>query len=153
MKLRQLQDLPPLVRGKKVVLANGCFDILHVGHLRYLQAARELGEVLVVAINSDESTRRIKDPTRPILSENERVALVSALRCVDHVVLFDEPDVSHVLEVLRPAIHAKGTDYTEQSVPERDRVLAYGGEVRIAGDPKDHSTRGIIDQILENSGQ
>jgi rfaE bifunctional protein nucleotidyltransferase chain/domain len=153
VKLRQLQDLPPLVRGKKVVLANGCFDILHVGHLRYLQAARELGEVLVVAINSDESTRRIKDPRRPILSENERVALVSALRCVDHVVLFDEPDVSHVLEVLRPAIHAKGTDYTEQSVPERDRVLAYGGEVRIAGDPKDHSTRGIIDQILENSGQ
>jgi rfaE bifunctional protein nucleotidyltransferase chain/domain len=151
--LRQLQDLPPLVRGKKVVLANGCFDILHVGHLRYLQAARELGEVLVVAINSDESTRRIKDPRRPILSENERVALVSALRCVDHVVLFDEPDVSHVLEVLRPAIHAKGTDYTEQSVPERDRVLEYGGEVRIAGDPKDHSTRGIIDQILENSGQ
>jgi rfaE bifunctional protein nucleotidyltransferase chain/domain len=112
-----------------------------------------LGEVLVVAINGDESTRRIKDPRRPILSENERVALVSALRCVDHVVLFDEPDVSHVLEVLRPAIHAKGTDYTEQSVPERDRVLAYGGEVRIAGDPKDHSTRGIIDQILENSGQ
>jgi rfaE bifunctional protein nucleotidyltransferase chain/domain len=151
MKLRQLQGLPSLVTGKKVVLANGCFDILHVGHLRYLEHARALGDVLVVAINSDESMHRIKDPGRPILDENERVSLISALRCVDHVVLFDEPDVSLVLEILRPAIHAKGTDYTEQTVPERDKVLAYGGEVRIAGDPKSHSTRDIIEQILEKT--
>src|SRR5215467_4687205 len=149
MKLRQLQDLPPLVRGKKVVLANGCFDILHVGHLRYLEEARRLGDVLVVAINSDESMRRIKDPGRPILPESERVTLVSALRCVDHVVVFDEPDVSHVLDVLRPAIHAKGTDYTVETVPERAQVLAYGGEIRITGDPKDHSTRDVIQRIRE----
>jgi len=152
MKLRQLQDLPSLVTRKKVVLANGCFDILHVGHLRYLEHARALGDVLVVAINSDESMHRIKDPGRPILDESERVSLISALRCVDHVVLFDEPDVSRVLEILRPAIHAKGTDYTEQTVPERDKVLAYGGEVRIAGDPKKHSTRDIIGRILEKAG-
>ena len=152
MKLRQLQDLPSLVTRKKVVLANGCFDILHVGHLRYLEHARALGDVLVVAINSDESMHRIKDPGRPILDESERVSLISALRCVDHVVLFDEPDVSRVLEILRPAIHAKGTDYTEQTVPERDKVLAYGGEVRIAGDPKDHSTRDIIKRILCSRG-
>jgi rfaE bifunctional protein nucleotidyltransferase chain/domain len=152
MKLRQLQDLPSLVSGKKVVLANGCFDILHVGHLRHLEHARTLGDVLVVAVNRDKSVHRIKDPGRPILDENERVSLVSALRCVDHVVLFDEPDVSHVLDILRPAIHAKGTDYTEQTVPERDKVLAYGGEVRIAGDPKTHSTRDIIERILDKAG-
>src|SRR5256884_9475884 len=151
MKLRRLEDLPGLLQGKKVVLTNGCFDILHVGHLRYLQEARGLGDVLVVAVNSDKSMRLIKDPGRPILAENERVALVSALRCVDQVVLFDEPVASHVLEVLRPAIHAKGTDYTEQTVPERARVLAYGGEVRIAGDPKNHSTRDIIEQILKKA--
>jgi rfaE bifunctional protein nucleotidyltransferase chain/domain len=150
MKLRRLQDLPALVIGKKVVLANGCFDILHVGHLRYLEDARKLGDVLVVAVNSDKSMRSIKDPGRPILSENERVSLVSALRCVDHVVLFDEPDVSYVLGVLQPAVHAKGTDYTEQTVPERDKVVAYGGEVRITGDPKNHSTRDIIERILRS---
>ncbi len=151
MKLRQLEDLPALVHGQKIVLANGCFDILHVGHLRYLQDARTMGDVLVVAINSDKSMRLIKDPGRPILAENERVSVVSALRPVDHIVLFDEPDVSRVLEVLRPAIHAKGTDYTEQTVPERERVLAYGGEVRIAGDPKNHSTHDMIERILDRA--
>jgi len=149
MKIRPLEELPDLLKGKNVVLANGCFDILHVGHLRYLQGARALGDVLVVAINSDKSMRSIKDPGRPILAEDERVALVSALRCVDYVVLFDEPDVSRVLDVLRPEIHAKGTDYTEQTVPERDKVLSYGGAVRITGDPKEHSTRDIIERILE----
>ena len=148
MKLRRLEELPDLLKGNNVVLANGCFDILHVGHLRYLQGARAVGEVLVVAINSDKSMRSIKDSSRPILAEDERVALVSALRCVDYVVLFDEPDVSRVLDVLRPAIHAKGTDYTEQTVPERDQVLSYGGEVRITGDSKEHSTRDIIERIL-----
>jgi rfaE bifunctional protein nucleotidyltransferase chain/domain len=148
MKLRRLAELPDLLQGKNVVLANGCFDILHVGHLRYLQGARALGDILVVAINSDKSMRAIKDSGRPILAQDERVALVSALRCVDYVVLFDEPDVSRVLDVLRPAIHAKGTDYTEQTVPERDQVLSYGGKVRITGDSKGHSTRDIIERIL-----
>ena len=152
MKLQTLEQLRELVKGKKVILANGCFDILHVGHLRYLQGARTLGDVLVVAINSDKSMRLIKDPGRPIMAEDERVALVSALRCVDYVVLFDEPDVSRVLDVLRPAIHAKGTDYTEQTVPERNQVLAYGGAVRITGDPKDHSTKDIIQRILGKTG-
>ena len=151
MKLRRLEELSELVRGKKVVLTNGCFDILHVGHVRYLQDARALGDVLVVAINSDSSMRQIKDSGRPILSQEERVALVSALRCVDYVVVFDEPDVSRVLDLLRPSIHAKGTDYTEQTVPERDKVLSYGGAVRITGDPKNHSTRDIIERILEKS--
>jgi rfaE bifunctional protein nucleotidyltransferase chain/domain len=151
VKLRQLKELPALLEGKKVVLANGCFDILHVGHLRYLQGARELGDVLVVAINSDTSMRAIKDAGRPLLNQNERVVLVSAIACVDHVVVFDEPDLGHVLDVLRPSVHAKGTDYTEQSVPERDKVLAYGGVVRITGDAKNHSTRDIIARILERS--
>jgi rfaE bifunctional protein nucleotidyltransferase chain/domain len=153
MKLRRLEELPDLLRGKKVVLANGCFDILHVGHVRYLEAARKMGDALVVAINSDRSVREIKGPGRPILNDDERVKLVSALRCVDHVLVFDEPDVSRVLDVLRPAIHAKGTDYTEQTVPERRQVIAYGGSVRIAGDPKDHSTRNVIKRIRETSGR
>ena len=148
MKLRRLEELTESLKGRKVVLANGCFDILHVGHLRYLKGARALGDVLVVAINSDRSVRAIKDEGRPILDESERVALVSAIDGVDHVVLFDEPDVSRVLETLRPAVHAKGTDYTEESVPELDIVRGYGGVVRITGDPKDHSTREIIEQIL-----
>jgi rfaE bifunctional protein nucleotidyltransferase chain/domain len=151
VKLQRLEELPATLKGKRVVLTNGCFDILHVGHLRYLQGARQLGDVLVVAINSDKSVRAIKDEGRPILDETERVSLVSALECVDYVVVFDEPDVSHVLDVLKPAVHAKGTDYTEQTVPERNKVLAYGGSVRITGDPKDHSTRDIIERILERA--
>jgi rfaE bifunctional protein nucleotidyltransferase chain/domain len=153
MKLRPLEELPKLLKGKKVVLANGCFDIVHVGHLRYLQGARELGDVLVVAINSDRSVRAIKDAGRPILAQEERVALISAFACVDYVVVFDEPDVSRVLDVLKPAIQAKGTDYTEETIPERAKVLAYGGAVRIAGDPKDHSTRDIIQRILEKANK
>ena len=147
-KLRQLEELPAMLAGRNVVLANGCFDILHVGHLRYLEGARALGDTLVVAVNSDRSVRAIKDPGRPILDESERVALLSALRCVDHIVLFDEPDVSRVIQTLKPAIQAKGTDYTEETVPERRQILAYGGQVRITGDPKDHSTRDIISTIV-----
>jgi rfaE bifunctional protein nucleotidyltransferase chain/domain len=153
LKQKTLEQLPSLLAGKRTVLANGCFDILHVGHVRYLEGARKLGDVLVVAINSDRSVRALKGPGRPILNEHERVALVSALRCVDHVVVFDEPDVTRVLEVLRPAVHAKGTDYTEASVPEREQVLAYGGQVRITGDPKDHSTRDVIRKILQTYGK
>jgi len=151
LKLRRLEELAEPLKGKKVVLANGCFDILHVGHLRYLKGARALGDVLVVAVNSDRSVRAIKDASRPILDETERVALVSALECVDYVVLFDEPDVASVLKTLCPAVHAKGTDYTEETVPERDIVRAHGGDVRITGDAKDHSTRDIIQRILEKS--
>ena len=153
MKRRLLEELPALVAGRKVVLANGCFDILHVGHVRYLEGARKLGDVLVVAINSDRSVRALKGDDRPILNENERVALVSALRCVDHVVVFDEGDVTRVLDVLKPSVHAKGTDYTEATVPEREQVLAYGGQVRITGDPKDHSTRDVIRRILDTYGK
>jgi rfaE bifunctional protein nucleotidyltransferase chain/domain len=111
MKLRTLDELPALLRGKKTVLANGCFDILHVGHVRYLEGARQLGDTLVVALHSDRSVRELRGAGRPILNEKERAALVSALRCVDHVVVFDEPDVSIVMETLHPAIHAKGADY------------------------------------------
>jgi rfaE bifunctional protein nucleotidyltransferase chain/domain len=153
VKRRSIEELAALVAGRKVVLANGCFDILHVGHVRYLEGARRLGDTLVVAINSDRSVRALKGEGRPILNENERVALVSALRCVDHVVVFDEGDVTRVLDVLRPSIHAKGTDYTEATVPEREQVLAYGGQVRITGDPKDHSTRDVIHRILETYGK
>ena len=147
MKLRRVEELPDLLQGRKVVLANGCFDILHVGHIRYLQAAARLGDVLVVAINSDPSVKKIKDPGRPILNEDERVSLISALRCVDYVVLFDEPDVSRVLDVLHPAIQAKGTDYTTETVPEREIVKEYGGQVAIVGDPKDHSSTELIEKI------
>jgi len=153
VKLRTIEELPGLTSGRKVVLANGCFDILHVGHVRYLEGARKLGDVLVVAINSDRSVRALKGDDRPILNENERVALVSALRCVDHVVVFDEGDVTRVLDVLKPSVHAKGTDYTEATVPEREQVLAYGGQVRITGDPKDHSTRDVIRRILDTYGK
>ena len=153
MKRRSLEELPALVAGKKVVLANGCFDILHVGHVRYLEGARKLGDTLVVALNSDRSVRALKGADRPILNESERVALVSALRCVDHVVVFDEADVTRVLDILRPSVHAKGTDYTEDTVPERNQVLAYGGKVRITGDSKDHSTRDVIRKILDTYGK
>jgi rfaE bifunctional protein nucleotidyltransferase chain/domain len=153
VKQRSLEELPGRVAGRNVVLANGCFDILHVGHVRYLEGARKLGDTLVVAINSDRSVRALKGDGRPILNEAERVALVSALRCVDHVVVFDEADVTRVLNVLRPSVHAKGTDYTEETVPERNQVLAYGGQVRITGDPKDHSTRDVIRRILDTYGK
>ena len=149
MKLKALQELPALVAGKRVVLANGCFDILHVGHVRYLEEARKLGDALVVALNGDRSVREIKGPGRPILNESERSVLISALECVNYVVIFDDTDVNRVLDVLKPAVHAKGTDYTEATVPERGSVLAYGGSVSITGDAKNHSTRDIIRSIVE----
>ncbi len=126
--------------GKRIALANGVFDLLHVGHVRYLEGARALGDLLVVAVNSDASTRRNKGPGRPIVSERERAEVVAALACVDHVVIFDEPDARAVIRLLRPDVHVKGTDYTPETVPERDEVEAYGGRVAVAGDPKDHST-------------
>ncbi len=150
MKLIKLQTLPRRLRGKRVVMANGCFDMLHVGHVRYLQAAKKLGDVLVVAINSDWSVRKLKGPGRPILDEKERTLLIESLACVDYVVIFNELNVIKVLQTLKPAIHAKGTDYTEASVPEGTIVRAYGGSVKIVGDPKNHATRDMIRQIAQS---
>lgn len=133
--------------GARVVLANGCFDVLHVGHVRYLAGARELGDVLVVGVNSDEQVARLKGPGRPVLPENERAELVAALESVSYVTVFNEPTVEELLLALKPDIHAKGTDYTEDSVPERDVVRSYGGRVAIVGDPKDHSTSAILARL------
>ncbi len=134
-------------RGEIVVVANGAFDLLHVGHARYLAAARALGDLLVVAVNSDVSVHTLKGPDRPIVPEAERIELLSHLACVDRIVLFDEPDVGAVLRALRPAIHAKGTDYTPETVPERTIVAEWGGRTAICGDPKDHATTDLIAEI------
>ena len=134
-------------QGKRVVLANGCFDLLHVGHVRYLAAARALGDVLFVGINADAAVRRLKGPGRPLMPAGERVELLAALRPVDHVVVFEEDTADRLVSLLRPDIHAKGTDYTEASVPEAASVRAAGGRVAIVGDPKDHGTRDVIAQI------
>lgn len=131
-------------RGEQIVLANGNFDLLHVGHVRYLREAKALGGRLVVAINSDKSVRALKGEGRPIIPENERAEIVAALSDVDAVVIFAEPDVRAIIREIRPDIQAKGTDYTVDSVPERDAVAEYGGRVAIVGDPKDHSTSEII---------
>ncbi len=154
MKQKSREELAPIIRraqaeGKTVVFANGCFDLLHVGHIRYLAAARALGDLLVVAVNADESVRRLKGPDRPLMPEDERVEILEALEMTDYIVLFDEPDVRALLRELRPDIQVKGTDYTAESVPERDVVLSYGGRVAIAGDPKDHATRDLIARIRE----
>jgi rfaE bifunctional protein nucleotidyltransferase chain/domain len=129
---------------ESITLANGAFDVLHVGHIRYLQAAKQLGGRLVVAVNSDESVRKLKGERRPIMPDFERAELVAALGDVDAVVIFPETDVRALIRELRPEIHAKGTDYTAATVPERNEVLAYGGRVEIVGDPKGHSSRKII---------
>lgn len=134
-------------QGRTVALANGVFDLLHVGHVRYLQAARALADLLVVAVNSDASTRAYKGPGRPVVCEAERAELIAALACVDHVVVFEDRDVRRVLRALKPDVHVKGTDYTSESVPERDEVLAYGGRVAIAGDPKDHSSTEMLRRL------
>jgi D-glycero-beta-D-manno-heptose 1-phosphate adenylyltransferase len=133
--------------GRRIVLANGVFDTLHVGHTRYLAGAKAQGDILVVAVNSDSSVRPLKGPNRPILDEQARALLVAALRDVDYVVIFPEPNVDKLLEELRPDVHAKGTDYTADSVPERDTAARLGIRVAIVGDPKDHSTRSLLDAI------
>lgn len=133
--------------GAVIVMANGCFDLLHVGHVRYLQEARTLGDVLVVGINSDRQARSLKGESRPIVSENERAELVAAVKGVDLVTIFDEPTVTELLLAIRPDIHAKGTDYTVETVPERETVLSYGGRVAITGDPKDHSSTDLIARL------
>jgi rfaE bifunctional protein nucleotidyltransferase chain/domain len=133
--------------GARIVLANGCFDVLHAGHVRYLQGARALGDLLVVGINSDAEVARLKGEGRPILAERDRAELVASLEAVDLVTIFDEPTVTELLLAIRPDVHAKGTDYTEETVPERDVVRSYGGSVRIVGDPKDHSTSEILRKV------
>ena len=149
-KLSALADLQTQLsttrEGKTVVMANGVFDLLHVGHLRYLEAARALGDILVVAVNSDASTRAYKGPDRPIVTESERAELIGGLECVDHVLIFDEPNVENVLRTLKPNIHAKGTDYTAETIPERAVVAEYGGQVAVCGDPKDHSSTELIEK-------
>jgi len=156
-KLRTLDELAVECsswreRGLEVVLVNGAFDILHVGHLRYLAAARALGDRLVAAVNSDLSVRSSKGELRPILPEDERVEILSHLWMVDRICLFDSLTVAPVLERLRPSIHAKGTDYTVDTVPEKEVVAAYGGRTAICGDPKDHATTDLIGLIIERFG-
>ena len=133
--------------GARIVLANGCFDLLHVGHVRYLEAARALGDLLVVGVNSDEQTRRLKGEGRPFVTERERAEVVASLRAVDLVTIFPEPTVEALLFAIRPDVHAKGTDYTAETVPERAVVLSYGGRVAIVGDPKDHSSTEILKTV------
>lgn len=133
--------------GRTVAFANGCFDLLHVGHVRYLQGARAEADTLVVAVNSDASVRGLKGDGRPVLDEAARAELVASLRCVDHVVIFDDPTVDRLLLTLKPDVHCKGTDYTVETVPERETVRAYGGRVAIVGDPKDHSTRDLLARL------
>ena len=133
--------------GRSVALANGCFDILHVGHIRYLEGAKAEADVLVVGVNGDASVRRLKGEGRPLMPAEERALLVAALRAVDHVVVFEEDDVSALLLSLRPDVHCKGTDYTPETVPERELVRSYGGRVAIVGDAKRHDTRALVARI------
>lgn len=132
--------------GARVVFANGCFDILHVGHVRYLEAACGLGDLLVVGVNDDEQVRRLKGEGRPFVNARERAEVIASLRAVDYVTVFHEPTVTELLLALRPDIHAKGTDYTEETVPERDVVRSFGGRVQIVGDPKDHSSTAMLEK-------
>jgi rfaE bifunctional protein nucleotidyltransferase chain/domain len=133
--------------GRTVALANGVFDLFHVGHLRYLQGAKALADLLVVAVNSDASTQALKGPGRPVVPQDERAEIVAGLACVDQVVIFDDPDVRRVLRALKPQVHVKGTDYTEATVPERDEVSTWGGKVAIAGDPKAHSSSALLELL------
>ena len=136
-------------QGLTTAFANGCFDLLHVGHLRYLQAAAREADRLIVAVNDDRSVASLKGPNRPILSAEERAELVAAVRGVDYVVIFAEPTVTPLLELLHPDVHSKGTDYTIDTVPERETVRAYGGRIAIVGDPKDHSTRDLLARVRD----
>jgi rfaE bifunctional protein nucleotidyltransferase chain/domain len=133
--------------GRTIAFANGCFDILHVGHVRYLAGAKEQGDRLVVAINDDPSVRALKGEGRPILPAAERAEILAALRDVDYVVIFAESTVARLLDLVRPDVHCKGTDYTAETVPERDVVLGYGGRIAIVGDPKDHSTKELLARL------
>lgn len=130
--------------NRKIVLANGCFDFFHVGHIRYLAGAKAFGDCLIVAVNSDEQVRNLKGANRPLMPEKERAEMISAIRLVDYVTIFPEPTVEELIRALRPDFHAKGTDYTAETVPEREIVREYGGRVVIVGDPKNHSSTELI---------
>ncbi len=148
----RISDLPALRArasraGKTIALANGIFDLFHVGHLRYLEGARALADVLVVAVNSDASTRRNKGPGRPVVPQAERAEIVAALACVDHVVVFGSRTVVPLIRKLRPDVHVKGTDYTPETIPEAAEVARYGGRAAVAGDPKDHSTTDLLRRL------
>jgi rfaE bifunctional protein nucleotidyltransferase chain/domain len=152
IKLKTLKGLTRVVeklkrQGKKIVFANGCFDLLHVGHARYLNGAKALGDVLIVGINGDRSVRRLKGKGRPLMPEAARAELIAGFACTDHVIIFQEPDAIRVLRALRPDVHVKGGDYTTDTVPERAFVRSYGGRVAIVGGPKVRSTREIIEQV------
>jgi len=146
---RELVDLIAADRaeGRTVAFANGCFDVLHVGHVRYLADASAQGDRLIVAVNDDGSVKGLKGPGRPIVSAGDRAEMVAALESVDYVLTFSDPDVNRLLVLLKPDVHCKGTDYTPDTVPERHTVLAYGGRIAIVGDPKDHSTRDLLARI------
>ncbi|NIQ37813.1 MAG: adenylyltransferase/cytidyltransferase family protein [Proteobacteria bacterium] len=133
--------------GKRIVLTNGCFDLLHVGHIRCLQGAKNQGDVLILAVNSDQSMKKLKRRGRPIVEERERIEILEALECIDFITLFSEKTLDRLLLILKPHVHAKGTDYTQETVPERETVLSYGGEIAIVGDPKSHSTSDLIRSI------
>ncbi len=158
-KLVRLADLPRLreaasAAGRSLALANGIFDLFHVGHLRYLEGAKALADELVVAVNTDRSTRQNKGPGRPVVPEAERAEIVAGLACVDHVVLFDSKDVVPVIRALRPDVHVKGTDYTPETIPERTEVERYGGRTAVAGDRKRHSTTEILAKLVgEETGK
>jgi rfaE bifunctional protein nucleotidyltransferase chain/domain len=134
-------------QGLRFAFANGAFDLLHVGHVRYLEAARQEADRLIVAVNDDSSVRAAKGPRRPVMAAADRAELVAALRAVDYVVVFSEPTVTALLELLMPEVHCKGTDYTTDTVPERATVHAYGGRIAIVGDPKDHSTTDLLKRL------
>lgn len=153
-KLKTLAQLRTIVdrerkKGKIIVLANGGFDLVHAGHVRYLEAAKKKGDILIVALNSDSSIRKLKGKGRPILPQRERADILSAFACVDFITIFNEPNVENILMALKPNVHAKGSDYTKKTVPERETVLAYGGRIAIAGGPKIRSTSEVIPRILE----
>jgi rfaE bifunctional protein nucleotidyltransferase chain/domain len=152
-KLKTLAQLRTIVdrerkKGKIIVLANGGFDLVHAGHVRYLEAAKKKGDILIVALNSDSSIRKLKGQGRPILPQRERAEILSAFACVDFITIFNEPNVENILMALKPNVHAKGSDYTKKTVPERETVLAYGGRIAIAGGPKIRSTSEVIPRIL-----
>ena len=139
-------------QGKKVIFANGCFDLLHVGHVRYLRGAKALGDVLVLAINSDASVRRLKGPERPLLPLEDRLGILSAFEIIDLITAFEEDTVSPLLLKLKPNVQVKGTDYTPDTIPEKDTVASFGGEVAVVGDPKDHASKNLIQEILRKYG-
>jgi rfaE bifunctional protein nucleotidyltransferase chain/domain len=154
-KVRGLEKLIQIVAekqstGQVVVFANGCFDLLHAGHIRYLEAAKAEGDILVVGINGDSSVAILKGSGRPLMPEAERAEIISALECVDHVLIFHDSTVDNVLTQLRPDVHAKGTDYSYETVPERETVLGYGGRIAIVGDQKDHSTSHYLEAIRKD---